>query len=99
MFPKGASSPHFIQVFGLHLVGGPRRAAGLADRGPLKVPREEHVPDEGLDRRLAHQSHKEELLNDGGRHRPEGGQSQQQLPKSRRLVGVVVPAVLLERAL
>ena len=81
------------------MVGGPRRAAGLADRGPLKVPGEEHVPDEGLDRRLAHQTHKEELLNDGGRHRPEGGQSQQQLSKSRRLVGVVVPAVLLERAL
>ena len=63
------TSPHFIQVFGLHLVGGPRRA-GLADRGPLKVPREEHVPDEGLDGRLAHETHKEELLNDGGGHRP-----------------------------
>ena len=52
------------QVFGLHLVGGP--SAGLADGGPLKVPREEHVPDEGLDRRLAHEAHEEQLLYDGG---------------------------------
>ena len=82
------------------MVGGPRRrAAGLPHRGPLKVPGEEHVPDEGLDRRLAHQAHKEELLNDGRGHCPEGGQPQQQLSKSCRLVGVVVPAVLLERAL
>ena len=80
------------------MVGGPRRA-GLPDRGPLKVPGEEHVPDEGLNRRLAHEAHKEQLLYDGGRHRAEGGQSQQQLPEPRRLVGVVVPAVLLERAL
>ena len=85
------------QVFGLHLVGGP--SAGLADGGPLKVPREEHVPDEGLDRRLAHEAHEEQLLYDGGRHRPEGGQSQQQLSKPRGLVGVVVPAVLLKGTL
>ena len=92
-----SKASHFIQVFGLHLVGGSR--AGLADRGPLKVPREEHVPDEGLDRRLAHEAHEEQLLYDGRRHRPEGGQSQQQFPEPRGLVGVVVPAVLLERAL
>ena len=81
-----------------HAVTRQPRAPGQG--GPLEgVAREEHVPDEGLDRRLAHQTHKEELLNDGGRHRPEGGQPQQQLSKPRRLVGVVVPAVLLERAL
>ena len=51
-----------------------RRRRGGRGRGrPLEgAAREEHVPDEGLDRRLAHQTHKEELLNDGGRHRPEG---------------------------
>ena len=75
-----------------------RRRRG--SRRPLEgAPREEHVPDEGLDRRLAHEAHKEQLLYDGGRHRPEGGQSQQQLSKPRGLVGVVVPAVLLKGAL
>ena len=97
-YPKASRRLEFlVQVFGLHLVGGSR--AGLADRGPLKVPREEHVPDEGLDRRLAHEAHEEQLLYDGRRHRPEGGQSQQQLPEPGRLVGVLTAAVLLECAL
>ena len=45
--------------------GGRRRRSG---RGrPLEgAAGEEHVPDEGLNRRLAHEAHKEELLYDGG---------------------------------
>ena len=70
--PLHKISPHKTQlptlasrlnvVFGLHLVGGAR--AGLADRGPLKVPREQHVSDERLNRRLAHEPHEEQLLYD-----------------------------------
>ena len=77
-----------------------RRRSRRRSGRPLEgAAREEHVPDEGLDRGLADEAHEEQLLYDGRRHRPEGGQSQQQLPEPGRLVGVLTAAVLLECAL
>ena len=81
-----------------HAVSRQPRAPGQG--GPLEgVAREEHVPDEGLDGSLAHQSDEEELLYHRGGHGPEGGQSEQQLAEPGGLVGVLGPAVLLQRAL
>ena len=81
-----------------HAVTRQPRAPGQG--WPLEgVAREEHVPDEGLDGSLAHQSDEEELLYHRGGHGPEGGQSEQQLAEPGGLVGVLGPAVLLQRAL
>ena len=66
---------------------------------PLEVPGHQHVLDHRLDGDLAHEPHEEQLLNDGGGHGPEGGQSEQQLAEPGGLVGVLGPAVLLQRAL
>ena len=79
-------------------VGGRVRACGPLE-GVAIDGREEHVPDEGLDGGLAHQSDEEELLYHRGGHGPEGGQSEQQLAEPGGLVGVLGPAVLLQRAL
>ena len=65
----------------------------------LPRPGEQHVTDEGLYRGLAHQPDEEELLYHGGGHRPQGGQPQQQLAEPGGLVGVLGPAVFLQRAL
>lgn len=68
--------------------------------GPVEaVAAQQHVPDERLDRRLAHQPHEEELLDHLRRDRAQGRQSQQQLAEPRRLVRILRPAVLLQRAL
>lgn len=68
--------------------------------GPVEAASaEQHVPDQRLDRRFPDQAHEEQLLDHLGRDRPQGGQPQQQLAESRRLVRVLGPAVLLERAL
>ena len=66
---------------------------------PLEVPGHQHVLDHRLDGNLAHEPHEEQLLDDGGGHGPEGGQSEQQLAEPGGLVGVLGPAVLLQRAL
>ena len=67
---------------------------------PLEaVSGDEHVPDEGLDGRLAHQPHEEELLYDGGGDGAEGGEAEQQLAEPGGLVGVLGAAVLLQGAL
>ena len=66
---------------------------------PLEVPGHQHVLDHRLDGDLAHEPHEEQLLDDGGGHGPEGGQSEQQLAEPGGLVGVLGPAVLLQRAL
>jgi hypothetical protein len=60
---------------------------------------EQHVPDERLDGRLAHQPHEEELLDDRRADRAQRRQPQQQLAEARRLVGVLGAAVLLQGAL
>ena len=76
------------------------RARGPGQGRPLEsVPGEKHVTDEGLYRGLAHQPDEEELLYHGGGHRPQGGQPQQQLAEPGGLVGVLGPAVFLQRAL
>ena len=66
---------------------------------PLVVAGHQHVLDHRLDGHLAHHPHEEELLYHGGGHRPQGGQPQQQLAEPGGLVGVVSPAVFLQRTL
>lgn len=78
----------------------PHRVSHGAHVGPGKgAAAEQHVPDQRLDRRLAHQPHEEELLDhlraDGAQRR----QPQQQLAEARRLVRVLGAAVLLQGAL
>ena len=60
---------------------------------------EEHVADERLDWRLADEPDEEELLDDLRRDGAQGGQPEQQLAETDRLIGVLGPAVLFERAL
>jgi len=60
---------------------------------------EQHVPDERLDGRLAHQSDEEQLLYDLRADRAQGRQPEQQFAEPDRLVGILRPAVLLQRAL
>ena len=68
--------------------------------GPLEgVAREEHVPDQGLDGRLADQPDKEQLLYHWGGDSPEGGQPQQKLAEPGGLVGILRPTVLLQGTL
>ena len=88
------SPSHTVCQAQWHLHVAPHAAAG-----PLVVSSHQHVLDHGLDGHLAHHPHEEELLYHGGRHRPQGGQPQQQLAEPGGLVGVVSPAVLLQRAL
>ena len=77
-----------------HGVARDRRARPLE-----AVARDKHVPDQGLNGRLPHQPDEEELLDDGGRDCAEGGEAEEQLAEPGRLVGVLGPAVLLQRAL
>lgn len=68
--------------------------------GPVEAaPAEQHIPDQRLDRRFPDEADEEQLLDHLGRDRSQGRQSEQQLAESRRLVRVLGPAVLLERAL
>ena len=68
--------------------------------GPLEgVAGEEHVPDEGLDRRLADQADKEQLFYHRGGHSSQGGEAEEELAEAGGLVGVLGPAVLLQGAL
>lgn len=60
---------------------------------------EQHVPDERLDGRLAHQPDEEQLLDDLRADRAQRRQPEQQLAEPDRLVGVLRPAVLLQGAL
>ena len=60
---------------------------------------QQHVTDERLDGRLAHQAHEEELLDHLRRHGAEGGQAQQELAEAGGLVGVLAAYVLLQGAL
>lgn len=60
---------------------------------------QQHVPDQSLDRRLADQPDEEKLLNDLRADSPEGWQSEEKFPESRRLIGVLRPTVLFQSAL
>lgn len=60
---------------------------------------EQHVADQGLDRRLADQADKKELLNDLRADRPEGRQTEQEFSESGRLVRVLRSTVLFQSAL
>ena len=68
--------------------------------GPVEVgAAEEHVSDERLDGRLADQPDEEELFDDLRADGAQRRQPQQQFAETRRLVGVLRPAVLLQRTL
>lgn len=68
--------------------------------GPVeRAATQQHVPDQGLDRRLADQADEEKLLNDLRADGPEGWQAEEKFPESRRLIGVLRPTVLFQRAL
>ena len=71
--------------------GGGRPLEGVAG--------EQHVADKRLDRRLADQPDEEELLYHRGGDSSEGGQAEEELAEPGGLVGVLGPAVLLQRAL
>jgi hypothetical protein len=79
---------------------GSHAVSGHATARPLEaVARYQHVPDEGLDGRLADEPDEEELLDDGGGDGAEGGEAQQQLAEPGGLVGILGAAVLLQGAL
>ena len=68
--------------------------------GPIETGTgEQHVSDEGLDRRFADQPDEEELLDDLGRHGAQRRQPQEQFSETHRLIGVLRPAVLFKGAL
>ena len=72
----------------------------VAHVGPVEAAAaEEHVSDERLDWRLADESHEEELFDDLRTDAAQRGHAQEQLAEARRLVGVLSPHVLLQRAL
>lgn len=60
---------------------------------------QQHVPDQRLDGRLAHQPDEEQLLDDLRADRAQGRQPEQQFAEPDRLVGILRPAVLFQGAL
>jgi len=57
--------------------GGVGRLRVRGERPLERRPREDHVPDERLDRSFPHETHKKELLDDGRGHRSQRGKAQQ----------------------
>lgn len=61
--------------------------------------RQQHVAQQRLDGRLAHQAHEEQLLDDRRGDDAQGGQPQEEPSEAVGLAGVLVPHVLLQGAL
>jgi len=61
--------------------------------------RQQHVAQQRLDGRLAHQADEEQLLDDRRGHDAQGGQAEEQAAEAVGLAGVLVPHVLLQGAL
>lgn len=61
--------------------------------------RQQHVPEQRLDGRLAHQAHEEELLDHRGRDDTQRRQAQQEPPETVGLVRVLIPHILLQGTL
>ena len=73
---------------------------GCLGTGPLeRVPREEHVPDQGLYRGLPDQANKEQLFYHRGGDSSEGGEAEEEFAEPGGLVRVLGSAVLLQGAL
>ena len=67
---------------------------------PLEaVPRQQHVPDEGLYGSLADQANEEELFYHRRGNSSQGGEAEKQLAEPCRLVGILTTTILLQRAL
>lgn len=68
--------------------------------GPVVAgPREQHIPEQCLNGRLAHQAHEKQLLDDRRGDDAQRGQAEKEASKSVRLAGILVPHIFLESTL